>query len=164
MSKSRGNYIGVAEPPEQQYGKIMSIPDSLILQYFELLTNIPADELAGFKQALASNAVNPMELKKRLARDIVTQLNGEQAASEAEEHFKRTVQNKEIPEERAKARSGRLLDMLVEAGVVKSRSEARRLITQGAVNVDGKKATDANQVVPPNSIIKAGKRDYIQST
>jgi tyrosyl-tRNA synthetase len=104
-----------------------------------------------------------MELKKRLAREIVTQLNDEEAARKAEEHFERTFQKKEIPEDKTRVRSGKLVDMLVEAGVAKSRSEARRLIMQGAVDVDGKKVTDPNRVVPPDSIIKAGKREYIQS-
>ncbi|HLB27898.1 MAG TPA: tyrosine--tRNA ligase, partial [Dehalococcoidales bacterium] len=98
MSKSRGNYIGISELPEQQYGKIMSIPDSLIVQYFELLTDISAAELAEFKQAMANNTVNPMELKKRLAREIVTQLNDKKTAAEAEEHFQKVVQKKEAPE------------------------------------------------------------------
>jgi tyrosyl-tRNA synthetase len=99
MSKSLGNYIGVAEPPEEIYGKVMSIPDALILQYFELLTDVPDEELAGFRQELENKAVNPMTLKKRLAKEIITQLYNQKAATEAEEHFERTVQRKEVPEE-----------------------------------------------------------------
>ena len=99
MSKSLGNYIGVAEPPDEIYGKVMSIPDSLIIQYFELVTDIPDGDLEEFRQELKDETTNPMTLKKRLAREIVTQLYNQQAASEAEEHFARVVQKKEIPEE-----------------------------------------------------------------
>jgi len=164
MSKSLGNYIGVAEPPEEIYGKAMSIPDSLILQYLELLTDVPAKELAEFKKEFENKAFNPMTLKKRLAREIITQLYDQKAAAEAEGHFEKTVQRKEAPEEIAEVRSGELLQMIAEKGLAKSRSEAKRLIAQGAVDVDGKVATEAHMVVPKGSIIKIGKRGYIKST
>ena len=99
MSKSLGNYIGVAEPPDEIYGKVMSIPDSLILSYFELVTDVPDEELNEFRQKLSNETVNPMILKKRLAREIVTQLYSQKAAAEAEEHFASVVQKKELPEE-----------------------------------------------------------------
>ena len=90
MSKSTGNYIGVSEPPEQIYGKTMSIPDGIMMQYFELLTDIPADELAQIKKQFDGGS-NPMELKKRLAREIVTDLYSEKDADEAEKHFQRAL-------------------------------------------------------------------------
>jgi tyrosyl-tRNA synthetase len=171
MSKSRGNYIGVSEPPEQQYGKIMSIPDSLIIEYFELLTNISAEDLAGFKQDLASNRVNPMELKKRLAREIVGQLHGKEAADGAEEHFKRTVQNKELPDEIDEFRLDadiQVSRLLVEAKKVASRSEANRLIQQGAVSLDGNKIGSPNEIISSaaakGKVIKVGKRGFIKIT
>ena len=99
MSKSLGNYIGVAEPPDEIYGKVMSIPDSLIMQYFELVTDVPDGELEEFRQGLKDETVNPMELKKRLAREIVTQLYDQKAATEAEEQFVKVVQRQEIPDE-----------------------------------------------------------------
>jgi tyrosyl-tRNA synthetase len=99
MSKSLGNYIGVAEPPEEIYGKAMSIPDSLILNYLELLTDVPDKELAEFKKEFENKAFNPMTLKKRLAREIITQLYDQKAAAEAEGHFEKVVQRKEVPEE-----------------------------------------------------------------
>ena len=141
MSKSLGNYIGVAEPPEEIYGKVMSIPDSLILQYFELLTDVPDAELEEFRQALEKETVNPMDLKKRLAREIVTQLYSDQAAAEAEEHFARVVQQKEVPEEIKLGQRHRvtLRDYLVENNLAKSKSEAKRLIEQGAVYVNGER-------------------------
>ncbi|MBI4187214.1 MAG: tyrosine--tRNA ligase [Chloroflexi bacterium] len=98
MSKSLGNYIGISEPPNQMFGKIMSIPDSLILQYFELVTDVPDEELEEFRQALTDDTVNPMTLKKRLAREIVAQLYDQEQAAEAEEQFERVVQKKEMPE------------------------------------------------------------------
>ena len=99
MSKSLDNYIGVDEPPDEIYGKVMSIPDSLILDYFELVTDVPDEELEEFRQNLSKETINPMELKKRLAREIVSQLYTQKAATEAEEHFAKVVQRKELPEE-----------------------------------------------------------------
>jgi tyrosyl-tRNA synthetase len=125
MSKSLGNYIGVAEPPEEIYGKAMSIPDSLILNYLELLTDVPDKELAQFKKEFEDKAFNPMTLKKRLAREIITQLYDQKAAAEAEGHFEKTVQRKEAPEEipqvkitekllqRIKARSSKEVGLVV---------------------------------------------------
>ncbi len=99
MSKSLGNYIGVAEPPQELYGKVMSIPDSLITQYFELLTDVPDKDLAEIKQELESGSVNPMELKKRLASEITGQLYDRAAAADAEARFVSVVQQKELPDE-----------------------------------------------------------------
>jgi tyrosyl-tRNA synthetase len=166
MSKSTGNYIGVAEPPEQIYGKVMSIPDGLILQYFELLTDVPNEELSEFKKQLAKGA-NPMALKKRLARDIVTQIYSDKEAKEAEAHFEKTVQNKEMPDEIQEFKISTNIPisrLLVDAGLVASRSEANRLIQQGAVSIDSVKVTNANQLVEKGIIIKVGKRRYLKST
>lgn len=166
MSKSRGNYIGVSEPPEQQYGKIMSIPDNLIVQYFELLTRIPPEELAELKQAVANDKVNPMELKKRLAREIVTQLNGAQAAADAEEHFVKTVQNKEAPEIMTlgtKSNKTPLFDYLVENNLAKSMGEARRLVKEGAIYVNNARVTDGRMVVEAGMEIRKGSRHYIRA-
>ena len=99
MSKSLGNYIGIDEPPKEIYGKVMSIPDTLIMSYFELVTDVPDEELGEFKEQLKAQSVNPMLLKKRLAREIVSQFHGAEAAQEAEEQFIKVVQKKETPEE-----------------------------------------------------------------
>ena len=165
MSKSLGNYIGVAEPPEEIYGKVMSIPDSLIMDYFESVTDVPDEELEEFGQGLKSETINPMVLKKRLAREIITQLYDQQAAAEAEEHFVKVFQKREVPEEikeyhvHLSAGIG-LRDVLVETHLARSRSEANRLIAQGAVSIDSEKVT--NNVVPvqSGSIIKVGKRRF----
>ncbi len=166
MSKSLGNYIGVTEPSYTIYGKVMSIPDSLILQYFELVTDVPDKELEEFRQALKNNAVNPMELKKRLARELVTQLYDKNEANVATKHFERVVQKKEVPEEiELGTKSGSILqDYLVENKMAKSRSEARRLVEQGAVYINGERVTDINYTFPKDTIIRAGKRRFIKST
>ena len=92
MSKSLDNYIGVDEPPSEMYGKVMSIPDSLMMDYFELVTDVPDKELAEMRRAIEAQSVNPMELKKHLAREIVAQFHGGVAARQAEEAFERTYQ------------------------------------------------------------------------
>ena len=165
MSKSLGNYIGVDEPPEEIYGKVMSIPDSLILQYFELVTDVAEEELEEFRQGLEAEAVNPMTVKKRLAKEIVAQLYSQKAATEAEEHFVKVFQKREVPEEikeyHVDLRAGiGLRDILVETHLAKSRSEANRLIAQGAVSIDGEKISDNIATVKSGSIIKVGKRRF----
>ena len=167
MSKSLGNYIGVAEPPEEIYGKAMSIPDSLVLDYFELVTDVPDKELEEFRQALKDETVNPMELKKRLAREIVIQLYDEKAASKAEAHFVRVFQKREVPEEVQEYHISRrtdidLRDVLVETHLAKSRSEANRLISQGAISINGKKISNNVVTIKSGSIIKVGKRRFIR--
>jgi len=163
MSKSLGNYIGVAEPPEEIYGKAMSIPDNLILQYFELVTDVPDEELEEIKQQLTDETVNPMMLKKRLAREIVTQLHSQKEATEAEEHFTKSVQKKGVPDGIPEySSSGRVptSKILVDAGMVGSRNEAYRLIKQGAVSIDGKRISSDTDSYNNGSIIKAGKRRF----
>ena len=174
MSKSLGNYIGVDEPPDEIYGKVMSIPDSLIMPYFELVTDVPDGELEELKKGLDHDTVNPMELKKRLAREIVTRLYDQKAATEADEEFTRVFQKRELPEEipeyhlhfKALAPAIPLgqIDMsrvLVAIGVVETRSEAYRLIRQGAVEIDGKQIDHPiTRDLKDVSIIKVGKRRF----
>lgn len=165
MSKSLGNYIGVAEPPEEIFGKAMSIRDDLIGHYFELVTDVPDEELKTFEQGLADGSIHPMELKKRLARELVSQLYDGKAANEAAAHFARVVQNKEVPEEIKEFHislsvSAGLRDVLVETHLAKSRSEANRLIEQGAVSINGEKETSVAAAIKSGSIIKVGKRRF----
>ncbi len=167
MSKSLGNYIGVAEPPGEIYGKVMSINDNLIMDYFELLTDVPDKELAEFRQALANDAVNPMELKKRLAREIVTQLYDQKQATEAEEQFEKVFQKKHLPEEIAEVTlttSLGIRDAIVAAHLAKSGSEASRLLEQGAVEINGRKMTLTDFKVPVRNgnIIKVGRRRFVK--
>jgi tyrosyl-tRNA synthetase len=169
MSKSLGNYIGVDEPPNDIYGKVMSIPDNLIFDYLELVSDVPDKEINDFREQMKSQSVNPMIIKKRLAQDIVTQFHNAQAAKEADEHFARVFQRREAPEDVVPLRSSRansntLTAELTEAGLTKSRSEARRLLAQGAIEIDGKTVTEDIEIakVKKGSIIKVGKRRFAQ--
>jgi tyrosyl-tRNA synthetase len=172
MSKSLNNQIGVAEPPQEIYGKVMSIPDSLILDYFELVTDVPEEEIVEFKKQLKTHSVNPMNLKKRLAHEIVRQFHGKHAADEAEKHFTQVFQKREIPIELHdtiafgdKVEIEVLTDitkLLFEAGLVKSRSEANRLLAQGAIEVDGEKVSTSLVSLKDGSIIKVGKRRFLR--
>jgi len=177
MSKSLNNHIGVAEPPQEIYGKVMSIPDSLIVDYFELVTDVPEQEIAEFKEQLKTRSVNPINLKKRLAREIVRQFHSKQAADEAQEHFTQVFQKREIPKETRTVElrgvlrpSGKLevevqrdiTSLLVEAGLAKSRSEANRLLAQGAIEVDGEKVSTSLVSLKDGSIIKVGKRHFLR--
>jgi len=166
MSKSLGNYIGVAEPPDEIYGKTMSIRDDLILQYFELVTDVPDDELEEFRQGLENDRLNPMELKKRLARELVTRLHSQEEAAGAEVNFTRVFQKGQIPEDidLGTKSGGSLQDYLVANRLAKSKSEVRRFIEQGAVYINGERVTDANFIVPKDTIIRVGKRRFIKST
>ncbi|MFC2047091.1 tyrosine--tRNA ligase [Chloroflexota bacterium] len=176
MSKSLGNYIGVAEPPEEVYGKVMSIPDSLIMDYFELVTDVPDNNLDKFRQELDHETINPMELKKRLAREIVSQLHSKEAASEAEAHFAKVVQKKELPDkveglplnlyfkdlspEQMEFTSVDIGKLLVVTGKVNSRGEANRLIEQGAVSIDSEKLIGPVAHIKIGTVIKVGKRRF----
>ena len=174
MSKSLGNYIAVEEPPNDMYGKVMSLPDNLIMQYFEYITDVPFGELEEMRHTLEGDSVNPMELKKRLGREITAQFHSPEEARQAEEHFERVVQRREIPEDiktynvsqQSASPSGRptvsITDVLVETGTAGSRGEARRLITQGAVEVDGQKVSAQEVEVSDGSIIKAGRRRFVR--
>jgi tyrosyl-tRNA synthetase len=176
MSKSLHNHIGIAEPPREIYGKVMSIPDSLITDYFELVTDVPDEEIAEFKEQLKTHSVNPMNLKKRLAHEIVRQFHGKQAADEAQEYFTQVFQKREVPNEihttvelrgtgtlRANAEVWRdITSLLSDAGLAKSRSEARRLLAQGAIEVDGEKVSTDKVILKDGSIIKVGKRGFLK--
>jgi tyrosyl-tRNA synthetase len=179
MSKSLRNYIGVAEPPEEMYGKVMSIPDSLILQYFELLTDVPDKELEAFRQALNDDTVNPMVLKKRLASEIVTQLYDQKVASEAEKQFEKVHQRQELPDnirergisfskftfEREGIKYIYYNQLLVETGLAESRSKANQLIAQAGTTLAGKTVTSRVipvEMVPSGTVITVGKRHILR--
>jgi len=165
MSKSLGNYIGVAEAPEQIFGKVMSIPDNLLLDYFTLVTDVPDVELVEFRKEMEGGA-NPMQLKKRLGREIITQLYDSAAAQNAEEAFVRVVQNKETPDEIAELRIAggvvSLPQVILDAGLAKSKGEASRLIAQGGVELDGVRVTEPNCDVKSGAVLKVGKRRFLR--
>ena len=165
MSKSTGNFIGLDEAPEEQYGKAMSIPDGVLANYFELATSLERGEVAATIEGLKAGERDPMVEKKRLARTIVKELHGEAAAAAAEAHFERTVQRREEPEEmpEAPAREGQaLIDVIVEAGAAPSRREARRLFEQGAVSVDGEVVGDGRASARVGSRVRVGKRRWLR--
>lgn len=160
MSKSFGNYIGLTEKPELMLGKIMSIPDNLIIKYFELLTEVSGDEI----KKMVKEPANPRDLKLRLAREIVAMYHSEAAAKKAEENFIKTFSKKEMPEEikEVKVKSKNILDILVETGLCASKGEARRNVEQGGVTVDGKIVKDFNFEVKSGNVIKKGKRHFVK--
>ena len=171
MSKSLGNYIGIDEPPDEIYGKTMSLPDDQILPYSEYLTDIAEDEISEMRTALDAGSVNPMELKKRLARELVAQFHDADAATNAEHNFERTVQGGQIPDDMPEfalptpdALAGmRLSRLLVDAGLASSAGEARRLISQGAVQIDGERVSeDTASVLTVGSVLRVGRRRYVR--
>ena len=170
MSQSLGNFIAIDTPPHDMYGKIMSIPDDVIGQYLELLTDVPDEELEAIRDSLAARAVNPMDVKMRLAREITAQFHSANAAQEAEAEFARVYREGELPDsivEYALPFSGDsaaadLAAVLLEAEVVKSRAEVKRLLAQGAIEVDGKKTRDAQAVVHPGTTVRVGKHRWLR--
>jgi len=167
MSKSFGNTIDLTDPPEQMYGKAMSISDAMLEPYLTLVSEIPDAELEEIKRALASGTVNPRDVKMRLAREIVRQIHGEQAAIQAEAEFVRIFQQRELPSEIPVYEvSGDqpipIIDLLVGAGLAQSSSEARRLLAQGGVRVDDHKVEDIGFAVLPQegTIVRVGKRQF----
>jgi tyrosyl-tRNA synthetase len=161
MSKSKGNHIGVDDPPDEQYGKAMSIPDGAIVDFFVLATSVPRSEL---EQIQAEVEREPMAAKKRLARTIVSEFWGEPAALAAEERWTRQFQQKEAPAEIPGFRlSGgeALVDVLVAAGLAPSKREARRLFEQRAVTVDGQTAVES-AVAQAGSVVQVGKRRWLR--
>ena len=168
MSKSLDNYIGVNEAAREIFGKTMRIPDGLIYDYFLLTTNVTADDLAAIKKELADPSTNPSTLKRRLARTLVALYHSENEAANAEKDFNRMFKEKEAPEEITEvalsAPEGKMgiLQLLTDAGLVGSKSEARRMVDQGAVSVDGVKINDQHAVVSiaGGVVLRVGKRGW----
>jgi tyrosyl-tRNA synthetase len=168
MSKSLGNYIGINEPPDEIFGKIMSISDILMVRYYELLSDMPLDELNLLKAGIKDGSVHPMDAKKRLGREIVGRYHGESSARSAEESFVRRFRDNQTPEEMPEfvlaAEQGKALlcKVLAQADLVKSNSEGRRAIQQGGVKLNGEKVSDENLEIPCSGefIIQVGKRRF----
>lgn len=167
MSKSLNNYIAVFDTPADKFGKVMSIPDSLIMNYYTYATTLEADTLAEIKAELASG-INPMILKKRLAREIVALYHGEEVAKEAQEGFEKVFSKGELPDDMPEMEtsetSARIVNLLVQAGLCASNGEAKRLIMGGGVSQDGQKiaSIDAEIELTDGSVIRAGKRKFIR--
>jgi tyrosyl-tRNA synthetase len=166
MSKSLGNYIGLTEPPNQMYGKVMSIPDELIIRYFELATELPKEEIRGIERKMKEGILNPRDAKARLAREIVKIYHGEEASIRAEEEFNRIFRNKELPEEVQEVTINEpkiwIVKLLTLVGAAKSNSEAKRLISQGAVEINGSRIEDVNMDIEIDKpfILRVGKHFF----
>ncbi|PTQ52195.1 MAG: Tyrosyl-tRNA synthetase [Brockia lithotrophica] len=171
MSKSLGNYVGVQDPPEEMFGKIMSIPDFLVPRYALLLTDVPEEEVRRVEEGMAAGTVHPMHAKKDLARRIVAQYHGREAARRAEEHFTRVFQRRDLPEQLEEVRLASaeipeggvgLLSLLVRLGLAASTSEARRFVEQGAVRIDGERVEDPRARVYPRDgqVVQVGRRNF----
>ena len=171
MSKSLGNYIGIDEGPQEIFGKVMSIPDSLILPYFDWLTDTPTKEITEIRNSLESQSVNPIELKKNVAYKLVTDFHNAKSARLSRDFFEKTVQEGQAPDDipeyaipSGDAAAGiKLSNVLVSCGLTSSSGEARRLIEQGAVRINEIQITQ-NQPVDQleKGILRAGRRRYVR--
>ena len=170
MSKSYDNYIGISESPKEIFGKTLSIPDSLIYNYYELASDISSSELNGVKHQLDDSKVNPRDIKRRLARTLVRMYHSEEAAIQAQEEFDRIFIKKEIPDQVEEFKIDEnnsefnILDLILKVNFAPSKGEARRLVTQGGVSIDGNKVADFNMQVKLSDgmILKVGKRKFIK--
>ncbi len=166
MSKSMGNYIAVFDKPSDKYGKVMSIPDEIILNYYKYATRMSPEEIAEIDRQLKSGE-NPKFIKQRLAREIVTLYDGEPAAREAEEEFNRVFSQRNIPtdiEELVVDGSIWIVKLLTDSGLCQSSGEARRMLKQGAVKLDDEKIDDMdlNLEIDKERILKVGKRRFLK--
>ena len=171
MSKSLGNYVGISEPPAEMFGKLMSISDNLMWRYFELLTDLPMDEIEGKRREATMGTINPMEVKLELAGLIIADYHGAAAAKEAEQAFRSTFSKGQVPDDipEAALEAGSevwLVELLNEHGLVASKGEGRRMVRQGAVSIDGEKIGDEELRVSlaagDEKIVKVGKRRWLK--
>lgn len=168
MSKSLGNYIGITETADDIYGKVMSISDTLMFRYYELLSDLTSDEIRILSQDMQDGKIHPKDVKKKLARELTTRFYGEEDATRAEDSFEQVFKHHGLPDnipelvlEKANGEVW-LPKLLVEAGLTESTSEARRLIKQQAVTLDNEKILDTEYSVQPagDILIKVGKRRF----
>jgi tyrosyl-tRNA synthetase len=165
MSKSFGNTIDLDDTPEDMYGKVMSLSDDVLFDYFWLVTDVPEDEIEAMKRAVAEGA-NPRDLKMRLAREIVTQLHSAADAEQAEAEFVRVFQQQELPEDMPEVRiagGATVVDAIITANLARSRSEARRLVEQGGVYLDGDRVEELDAPIAfPNGsrVLRVGRRRF----
>ena len=170
MSKSLGNYIGIDETPQEMFGKIMSISDDLMWRYYELLTDLTVNDIRWMRERAGSGEENPRDFKVGLARHIISDFHSPDAAAAAEEEFNRIFKRKEVPDEIEErvvtAQPWKLPRLLVETGLAPSMAEARRLIEQGGVRIDGERATSHELEVEVSndraSLIQVGKRRFLR--
>jgi tyrosyl-tRNA synthetase len=170
MSKSYDNYIGISESPKEIFGKTLSIPDSLIYIYYELASDISSSELNGIKHQLEDSNVNPRDIKRKLARTLVRMYHSEEAAIQAQEEFDKIFIKKEVPDEVEEFRIDEnnsefnILELILKVNFAPSKGEARRLVAQGGVSINGDKISDFNSIVKltDGMVLKVGKRKFIK--
>lgn len=167
MSKSEGGFIAITDKPEEMYGKLMSMADSMILPYFEIMTEVPREEIEGMKLQMSAGT-NPRDLKMKLAAEVVTMFHGKAAAKRAAKHFSSVFQQKEKPEEMGEFQvttAMNILDVLVATQLVTSRSEGKQLIAGGGVKVDDVTVSDINLSIDPEklpAVLQKGKRHFVR--
>jgi len=169
MSKSLGNYVGISEPPREMFGKLMSITDDLMLRYYELLSRISLQELEALRKGIRNGAFHPMRAKEDLALELVERYWGREEAEKAKQEFEKVFRHKGLPEDIPEFRfrweedSVWLAGLLKDSGLAASTSEARRLIQQGGVKLEGQKVMDPEYRLPEGSfLIQVGKRKFLR--
>jgi tyrosyl-tRNA synthetase len=172
MSKSLGNYVGITEPPAEMFGKLMSVSDPLMYRYYELLTDEPAARIEDWKKEAAAGRLNPRDLKVRLAKTVIADFWGAEEGDKAAAEFDRVFRNKEVPNELQErgvrlagvAKEAPLVQVMTECGIFPSRGEAKRVIQQGGVYLDGKRVEDIayriDFAAKPEYVLKVGKKNF----
>lgn len=171
MSKSLGNYIGINEAPNEIYGKSMSVPDELMLRYYELATDISSEELEALRSGIADGSVHPRDAKMNLAKTFVRMFHGEEAAQEAENHFKTVFQQRALPTDLPEVTvdlsayengEANIVNLAFDLKLSDSKGDARRMVQQGAVKVNEEKVDDINQSVKltDGMVVQVGKRKF----
>ena len=167
MSKSLGNYIGVNEPAAEIFGKVMSISDTLMFRYYELLTDTPAREMARLKQEIVAGSLNPMQVKIDLAKSIIADFHSPAQAAAAEEEFIRVFRNKETPDDALPLKLDAdevLVDFIVRNGILASRGEVKRIHAQGGIYLNNQRPAEITFTLKKGQsyLLKIGKRKFIK--
>ena len=169
MSKSYDNYIGISDSPKEMFGRTLSIPDNLIYTYFELASDVSSSDLKEIKKQLDDKNVNPRDIKRRLAKTFIKMYHKAEDAQKAEEEFDQIFVKKEVPDNipELKIESNEtinILDLILKAEFAPTRSEAKRLVIQGGVSIDGEKIEKFDAVISlkNNMVLKVGKRKFIK--
>ncbi len=170
MSKSYGNHIGLHDSPEDMYGKTLSISDDMIEKYFLLGADMDGETMINIRKQLSDLSINPRDIKRRLAREIVALYYDKETANKAQDHFDQVFVKKDIPDDMEKfqlSEEMQLLDILNDSGLIKSKGEGRRMIKQNAVKIDGNPCKDQLMFLKPGCgevVIKVGKRRFLKVT
>jgi tyrosyl-tRNA synthetase len=171
MSKSLGNYVGITETPGEMFGKMMSIPDELMWPYYELITDRTPEQILELRDEVKGGKKHPMDVKMRLAEEVIGDFHGAEAGRKAAENFQRVFRDRQAPEQApvkkvAVGGAKKLTALLVELGLLSSKSEAERLIKQGGVEIDGSRVEDARKDVdlskPQEFLLRAGKKKFVR--